>query len=144
MLNQIRYALRGLRQNPGFARRVYDFATTLGLVLAVVGLYAVVSFQVSRRTREIGIRMALGAERAQVAQIFLKQALLLSAGGVTIGAAASVSANRASESILGGEPPSPVLLGALSAALLLTTVAAAWIPARTASRVDPQQALRQD
>ena len=87
--------------------------------------------------------MALGAVRVKVAAIFLRQALLLSATGVAIGAAASVLADRASESIVGGAP-SPLMLSGVSMALLLTSILASWIPARNAARVDPQKALRQD
>jgi ABC-type antimicrobial peptide transport system permease subunit len=124
--------------------RIYDYAAALGLLLALVGLYAVVSYQVGRRTREIGIRMALGAERLQVAKIFLGESMTMSLSGISIGIVLSVFANRISESALGASTLHPMLLGAVSIAFLLTTIAASMIPARRAAQIDPQKALRQD
>ncbi len=124
--------------------RIYDFAAASGLLLAIVGLYAVVNYQVARRTREIGIRMALGANRPQVINIFLSQALMMSLAGVLIGVVMGLFASRLSESALGASALDPLLILAVCAALLLTTTAAALIPARNAARVDPQQTLRQN
>jgi ABC-type antimicrobial peptide transport system permease subunit len=123
---------------------IYDFATVLGIVLAVVGLYAVVSYQVSRRWREIGGRIALGAERTRVARTFVGQALMLSAGGISIGLAASVFASRVTERIEASAAPGPALLASPSLVLLAATCVGALIPARKEARIDPQQALRQD
>jgi ABC-type antimicrobial peptide transport system permease subunit len=124
--------------------RIYDSGAAMGLLLALVGLSAVVSYQVARRTREIGIRMALGAERVQVTTIFLKQAAAMSVTGVSIGLAVGIYANSLSESAVGYGRLDPLLLLAVSLALLLTAVAASFIPARRAAQIDPQQALRQD
>jgi predicted permease len=124
--------------------RIYDFAAVLGLILALVGLYAVVSYQVTRRTREIGIRIALGAEQLQVIRIFLKQATLMSVIGISMGLVLSVIANRFVASNLGAPSVYPLLLVAVALSMFVTTLAASLIPAGRAARTDPQQALRQD
>jgi macrolide transport system ATP-binding/permease protein len=124
--------------------RIYDFAAAMGLTLALVGLYAVVAYQVARRTREIGIRMALGAARRQVVKIFLRQSISISVTGISIGLMLSDSANRLSASALGQSRLDVWLLAAAAVGLLLATSAASLIPAHFASRVDPLQALRQE
>jgi len=117
----------------------------LGLGLALVGLYAVVAYQVARRTREIGIRMALGADRPQVMRLILKQAATMGMTGVGIGLALSLAGSRAlSASVMATPGFDPVLLTLVAAGLLLTTMLAAAIPARRATQVDPMIALRQD
>jgi putative ABC transport system permease protein len=124
--------------------RIYDLAAGMGLLMAVIGLYAIVSNQVARRTREIGIRMALGAKRVEIARIFLSRALTVSLIGVSIGLLVSLFANRLSESAIGLGKLDPLLVATVSLSLLLTAIAASMIPARRASQVDPQRALRQD
>src|SRR5262249_33801285 len=120
----------------------------MGLVLALIGLYAVVSYQIARRTREIGIRMALGAARGQVLGMVLKNAGIMSVVGVFIGIVFTIAANRAiSQSAYLGSVVaglSPMMFVAVVAALLATTLLAAAVPARHASRIDPQRALRQE
>jgi len=117
----------------------------LGLGLALVGLYAVVAYQVARRTREIGIRMALGADRPQVMQMILKQAAAMGFTGIGIGLVLSLAASRAlSASVMATPAFDPLLVTLVPLGLLLTTLLAAAIPARRASRVDPMVALRQD
>jgi predicted permease len=117
----------------------------LGLGLALVGLYAVVAYQVARRTREIGIRMALGADRPQVMQLILKQASAMGLTGVIAGLGLSLIASRAlSASVMATPSFDPVLVTLVPLGLLVTTLLAAAIPARRASRVDPIIALRQD
>jgi predicted permease len=117
----------------------------LGLGLALVGLYAVVAYQVARRTREIGIRMALGADRPQVMQLILKQASAMGLTGVIAGLGLSLIASRAlSASVMATPSFDPVLVTLVPLGLLVTTLLATAIPARRASRVDPIIALRQD
>ena len=117
----------------------------LGLGLALVGLYAVVAYQVARRTREIGIRMALGADRPQVMRMILKQAATMGFTGVGIGLLLSLVGSRAlSASIMATPGFDPVLVTLVPLGLLLTTLLAAAIPARRAAGVDPMLALRQD
>ena len=124
---------------------MFAAVSLMGLVLALVGLYAVVAYQVSRRTREIGIRMALGAERPSVIKMILKQAAATAVTGVCIGLVLSLAFGRA---LVMGRPETvafnPALFALVPLGLLLTALLAAAIPALRASRIDPQQALRQD
>ena len=117
----------------------------LGLALALVGLYAVVAYQVARRTREIGIRMALGADRPLVMRLILRQAATMGLTGVAIGLLLSLAGGRAlSASVMAVPGFDPMLVTLVPLGLLLTTLLAAAIPARRASRIDPMMALRQD
>jgi predicted permease len=116
----------------------------LGLGLSLVGLYAVVAYQVARRTREIGIRMAIGADRSQVMKMILRQAAVMGLTGVGIGLLLSFAGGRALTVGLGAPAFDPILFTLVPLALLLTTLLAAAIPARRAAHVDPMQALRQD
>jgi ABC-type antimicrobial peptide transport system permease subunit len=118
----------------------------MGFFLALVGLYGVVAYQVTRRTREIGICMALGAERFHVVKIILKQAATVAGIGIITGLGLSVALRPALLVSL-GRPSSgfdPLIFGAVPFGLLLITLLAAAIPARRASQIDPQQALRQE
>jgi predicted permease len=116
----------------------------VGLCLALVGLYAIVSYQVSRRVREIGIRMALGAVRAQVLGMILRQAAVMGAIGLAIGAAISFAGGRGLTVALNAPAFDPLLFSAVPVVLFATTLLAALAPARRASTIDPQEALRQD
>jgi putative ABC transport system permease protein len=119
-------------------------AGLLGLSLALVGLYAVVAFQVSRRKREIGIRIALGAARREVVGMVLRQAAGMGLAGVGIGVALCYAASRALTASLGTPKFDPLLFALVPVGLLLTTLLAAALPARRAARVDPIVALRED
>jgi predicted permease len=119
------------------------FFGLLAALLAVVGLYGVISYIVSTRRNEIGIRMALGASRADVVGIIVRQTLVLLALGVGVGIVAALAAARSAGSLLFGlQPNDPVTF--VGAATLLITIAllASFLPARRASRVDPMVALR--
>jgi ABC-type antimicrobial peptide transport system permease subunit len=116
----------------------------VGLCLALVGLYAIVSYQVSRRVREIGIRMALGAVRAQVLGMILRQAAVTGAIGVAVGTAISFAGGRGLTAALNAPQFDPLLFAAVPLILFATTLLAAFAPARRASAIDPQEALRQD
>jgi ABC-type antimicrobial peptide transport system permease subunit len=125
---------------------VFGGTSAMGFVLAMVGLYAVVAFHVSRRTREIGIRMALGAQRSQVLHLVLRQASIPAGAGIAIGLLLSIVA-RPSLMVAMGRPVSsfdPVMITAVPLTLLLITFIAAAIPARRAAHIDPQKALRQE
>jgi putative ABC transport system permease protein len=115
----------------------------LAVVLACVGLYGVVAYVVSRRGREIGIRIALGAQRDQVVRMMLMQGLVPAAAGVLIGLALALTFGRVAESLLFEvSPRDPLVMSAVVGVLAVVTFAAALLPARRASRVDPAVALR--
>ena len=117
------------------------FAAT-ALVLAAVGLYGVISYSVAQRTRELGIRIALGAQRGDVLRLILRQGMTVVAAGVIFGVAASLGLTRLIASLLYGiSANDPVTFFLLSAALVLVAFIACWLPARRASAVDPIVAL---
>jgi predicted permease len=117
----------------------------LALLLAAIGLYGVIAYSVSRRTREVGIRMALGAERRQVMRLVLTQGGKLAAAGIAIGIVASAGVGRLLESLLYGVSGYDLLAyGAAAAVLMLVALAANLMPAISASRVDPVKALRSE
>ncbi|HVP00404.1 MAG TPA: ABC transporter permease [Bryobacteraceae bacterium] len=121
------------------------FFGALAAVLAVVGLYGVISYMVARRTNEIGIRMALGADQGGIVRMILREALLLVGIGVVVGTGLSLAAGRAAASLLFGLKPydPPTLLFAVFA-LGAVAVAASYIPARRAAGVDPVVALHEE
>jgi macrolide transport system ATP-binding/permease protein len=125
---------------------VFSGTSMMGFVLALLGLYAVVAFQVTRRTREIGVRIALGAQRGQVLRMILKQAAIVAGIGIGSGFFLSVIV-RPLLLVSMGRPVSsfdPSMIVGIPLSLLLITLLAATVPARRAARVDPQRALRQD
>jgi ABC-type antimicrobial peptide transport system permease subunit len=114
----------------------------IGLILASVGIYGVVSYFVTQRTREIGVRMALGATRGDVMRLVLRQAATPIALGLIAGLLASLAATRAlSAQLVGVQPSDPLTLTAVILALAATALAAVVVPARRAAAVDPTQAL---
>jgi len=118
---------------------------TLAVLLAGVGLYGVIAYSVSRRTREVGIRMALGAERRQVLGMVLGQGIRLALTGVVLGALAAAGVARVLDSLLYGVSGFDRLAyGAASAVLLLVALVANLVPALAAARVDPVRALRNE
>jgi len=116
----------------------------IGLGLALVGLYAVIAYQVSRRTREIGIRMAIGASKGEVMKMVLRQAAVLGVGGTAIGCLLSFAAGKGLNAGLQIPRFDPLLFTAVVLSLLVITMAAALIPARRAAQIDPMVAIRQD
>jgi ABC-type antimicrobial peptide transport system permease subunit len=112
------------------------------LLLAVLGMYGVMSYAVSQRTREIGLRMALGAGRRTVLGLVLRQGLSLVAVGVVIGLAGAFAASRMVRTLLFASASDPVSFAGASLALIAVAIVASLVPARRASRVDPIVALR--
>ncbi len=123
--------------------RLSAFFGLLALVLACVGLYGLLSYDVSRRTREIGIRMALGAQQREVLRLVVKQGLTLAFVGAVAGVAVALAVTRYLTSMLYGvHANDPLTIAAVAALLCLVALAACYIPARRATRVDPLVALR--
>ena len=120
------------------------FGLLAGL-LAVLGLYGVIAYMVARRRNEIGVRIALGASRGQVIGLVLKEAVLLLAIGLTVGAALAAWAGQAAASLVYGlKPQDPLTLGAAVALLAMVALFASYGPARRASRLQPMDALRDE
>lgn len=129
--------------------RIFATLTTgfglLALVLAGIGIYGTMAYRVARRTGEIGIRMALGAQSGQVLRMILREASWMVCGGVVIGAAVALAAIRFVSAMLYGlKPDDPATMAGAAGLLLAIALLAAWLPARKASRVDPMTALRHE
>ena len=115
----------------------------VGLLLATIGIYGVVAYAVTRRTREIGIRIALGASSRNVLAMILRQGLVLAGTGVLVGLALAAAASRAMEAFLFGLPAvDPVAFAGAAGLFALVAFAACWVPARRAAAIDAMQALR--
>ena len=115
----------------------------MALLLGIVGIYGVISYSVSQRTREIGIRLALGAPFSEVTGMFVRHGLLLSAIGAACGLAAAFALTRLMKSLLFDvSPADPLTYLAVSATLIAAAVLASYLPARKAATVDPSEALR--
>jgi predicted permease len=128
---------------PRLAGTLFGVFGITGLLLAAVGLYGIMSYSVSRRTREIGIRIALGAQIGAVERLVVRQGMLLTIIAVAIGLPAALLGARFSASFLYGvHPHDAVTFLTVPVALLTVALLACWIPARRAARVDPQAALR--
>jgi len=115
------------------------------LLLAALGTYGVIAFSVAQRTREIGIRVALGATRQQVVRMVVQHGLVIAAVGGAIGLAVALGSTGVLKSVLYEvKPADPVTFAAIVLVLLAAVIAASWIPARRATRIQPTQALRQE
>jgi ABC-type antimicrobial peptide transport system permease subunit len=115
----------------------------VALGLAVIGLYGVVSFAVTQRTREIGVRLALGAARPAILGLFARDALRMAAGGIAVGVILAAGAAQLLRSMVRGlDPLDAALVAGVAVVLTAVTLLAAYLPARRATRVDPMVALR--
>ena len=125
--------------------RLSSFFALLALMLACIGLYGLLSYEVSRRTREIGIRLALGAQAADVLRLIVKQGIVLGLVGATVGAAVAIGVTRYMAAMLYDvHPNDPLTIVAVAALLTIVALAACYVPARRAMRVDPIVALRHE
>lgn len=132
-----------LEANPRFHMALLGSFGVLGLLLAMIGAYGVISYTVAQRTHEIGVRIALGAEPRDVLGLVLREGMLLACIGIAIGIGGSLALTRLIRSFLFEVTPTdPVAFTAVAILLFLAALAACWIPARRATRVDPMVALR--
>ncbi len=115
----------------------------LALLLALSGVYAVVSFSISQRVREIGIRMALGAQRHEVVSLILRSGAVPVIAGLVAGIGLALAVSAVTESVLFGvSPRDPLTLTVVSLLLFVAALGAIWIPARRAAALDPLTSLR--
>ena len=118
---------------------------SLAVLLSCVGLYGLMAYHVSRRTCEIGVRMALGAQAADVARSILREALVLAGFGIAIGLPAAFALTHLIQGQLYGvRPNDPATFAIGTVTLVAVALGAAWLPARRAARVDPMVALRSE
>ena len=128
---------------PRFQARLLGAFSILALILAAVGIYGVLAYSVTQRTHEIGIRMALGAERRNVLSLVLGRTLLLAIAGIALGTAGALAATRVLARFLYEiKPTDPATFTGVATLLACVALLAGWIPARRATKVDPMVALR--
>ena len=128
-----------------FTMVLLTIAAGVALMLGVIGIYGVVSYIVSQRTAEIGIRLALGAEPRSVAGMIVRQGGLVTLAGITAGLAAALAGGRLIESLLYDvSPRDPAVFAATTLTLLGVAVLACWLPARRAARLNLVEVLRTD
>jgi hypothetical protein len=128
-----------------FSMMGFAAAALIGLFMGAIGLYGVLSYVTAQRTREIGVRMALGATPSSVRAAILRRGMAVSGVGLVVGLGAAMSLRMLAKPLLYGiTPTDPLTLVAVSFVLLLAGTLAAWLPARRAARLDPVRALRWD
>ena len=135
--------LAGAIAQPRFNTLLLTLFAGIALLLAAIGIYGVMALSVARRAHEIGIRMAIGARRSDVLRMIVGQGMRLALIGLAIGVAASFAISRALASLLFGVTPAdPVTFLAVGLLFLFVALAASYVPARRATRIDPMATLR--
>lgn len=142
-VHTVDYYYRKSLARTSFTLIMLGVAGSMALLLGVVGIYGVIAYSVSQRTREIGIRMALGAQKQKLTQMFVSQGLLLTGIGVACGLMGAIISMRLLSALLFNvRPVDPITYGAASLGLLATAWLASYLPSRRAATVDPVEALR--
>jgi putative ABC transport system permease protein len=137
--------LNGSVARDRFFTLLFGVFGSLALALAALGIYGVLAYSVSQRTREIGVRMALGARRSTIHRLVVAEGLWATLAGLAVGLVVITATSRLLESLLFEvRPTEPVVLAAVAALLAGVAAAACYIPARKATGADPSQALRQE
>ncbi len=122
-----------------------SIAGGVALLLGTVGIYGVVSYAVAQRTREIGVRMALGASNRDVSGLILRRGLVLTSLGIVLGSGIALAVTRFMAVLLFGvDPVDPITFGVVALLLASIALVASYLPARRASHIDPIDALRRD
>jgi len=128
-----------------FSLAMFGVFGLVALLISAIGIYGLVAYSVAQRTREIGIRMALGAQAGSVLGLVIRSGMALTVTGLAIGIVAALALTRLLSSMLFGiTPTDPMTFATVAVALTIVSVIACWIPARKATRVDPLIALRQE
>jgi cell division protein FtsX len=127
----------------GLITATLGFFSSMAVILAVIGLYGVIAYSVSRRTREMGIRLAIGAQNSDILRLVIGEGFRIAGIGVAIGLIGALALARVLRSLLFGiEPTDPVTLFAVTLLFTVVALLACWIPARRAAKIDPMVALR--
>jgi ABC-type antimicrobial peptide transport system permease subunit len=137
--------LAGLIAQRRFSMTLVAGFAILALILAIIGAYGVTSYLVSQRQREIGVRLALGADPSRISRLVVREGMVVAGTGIGIGVVTAMATTQLASSLLYGvSARDPITIGSVAVVLLLVSALANYIPARRASRVDPLLALRQD
>jgi ABC-type antimicrobial peptide transport system permease subunit len=122
-----------------------SFFAIVACLLATLGLYGILAYNVEQRVREIGVRVALGADRREILRLFIRNGMSLMALGIAVGVPAALALTRVLQELLSGVTSSdPLTYAAVVGIFLTTTLVASYLPARRATRLDPVSALRAD
>jgi predicted lysophospholipase L1 biosynthesis ABC-type transport system permease subunit len=143
-LRRVSDSIAEATKQPAFRMTLLLWFAGVGLLLAAIGVYGLVSQSVTQRLREVAIRLALGAEPARIVAVITRRAIAIAIGGLAVGAAASLALGRTFEALLYGVRPRDLMsFLAAAGALTAVTAVAAMVPAVRATRVDPMQVLRE-
>jgi predicted lysophospholipase L1 biosynthesis ABC-type transport system permease subunit len=135
--------LEDTMQEDRFAMLFIALFAAAGLVTAATGVYALLAYTVEQRRREIAVRMAIGASSSSVARLVVTESLLLALVGCVVGAVGVAAVSRVARAVLFGiAPQDPLTLAATAVVLLIAVIAASWLPARRAARINPVSAMR--